>query len=436
MTFDIGYLLLGALLIAVAGLASLVKRLPLTETMIYLTAGVLLGPFGCGWVSLDAIGNAHVLERIAEVAVIVSLFTAGLKLRVPMRDRQWWVPFRLAFASMTITVGLIAVTGVLGLGLPLGAAVLLGAILAPTDPVLASGVQVAHPRDRDRLRFSLTGEAGFNDGTAFPFVMLGLGLLGLHELGAWGWRWWTVDVFWAIGGGLGIGAGCGWAVARLILWLRRRDRGGAGRDEFIALGLIALSYGAALLAHSYGFLAVFAAGLALRAIERERTREHETTDVIAAKGAEEEEENPAPDAPETPAHMAGGVLSFNEQIERLAEVALVLIIGAALSRDYLRVEEVWFIALILLVIRPVAVAIGLLGSRVATAERGLMAWFGIRGIGSLYYLMYALNRGLSPEIAWQLTSLTLTAIVVSIILHGITVTPLMAWYRGRRGARE
>ena len=434
MTFDTGYLLLGALLILVAVLASFVKRLPLTETMIYLTAGVVLGPLCLGLVSLDAMGNAHVLERLAEVAVIVSLFTAGLKLRLRLTDRRWWVPLRLAFGSMTLTVGLIALAGTLGLGLPLGAAILLGAILAPTDPVLASGVQLDTAHDRDRLRFSLTGEAGLNDGTAFPFVMLGLGLLGGHDLGAWGWRWWTVDVVWAIGGGLGIGAASGAGVAKLVLWLRREHREGGGRDEFLALGLIALSYGAALVAHTYGFLAVFAAGLALRAIERERTGDKPSEDVLATENAGKNNAD-AFDPEKAPAHMAGAVLNFNEQIERLAEVALVLLIGASFSRDYLRFEEVWFIALLLLAIRPLAVFAGLLGSRIGTAERGLIAWFGIRGIGSLYYLMFALNRGLSPEIAWQLTSITLTVIVVSIILHGITVTPLMTWYQGRRRAR-
>ena len=265
MTFEVWYFILGALLIAVAVLASSVKRLPLTETMIYLTAGALLGPLGFGLLSLDAHAQSRLLERLAEVAVIVSLFTTGLKLRVPLRDRRWWIPIRLAFVSMALTVGMVALAGVLGLGLPLGAAILLGAVLAPTDPVLASDVQLENPHDRDRLRFSLTGEAGMNDGTAFPFVMLGLGLLGLHEIGAWGWRWWVVDVAWAIGGGLAIGAACGAAVGRLVLYLRREHREGMGRDEFLALGLIALSYGGALLAHTYGFLAVFAAGLALRA---------------------------------------------------------------------------------------------------------------------------------------------------------------------------
>ena len=186
MSFDVGYLLLGALFVLVAICGTFVKRLPLTQTMIYLAAGLVIGPLGFGLLSLDLQRHPILLERIAEVAVLVSLFTTGLKLRVPWYDRRWRVPLRLAFGSMALTVALVAVAGVAGLGLPVGAAILLGAIIAPTDPVLASDVQLENPLDRDRLRFSLSAEAGLNDGSAFPFVMLGLGLLGLHDLGPWG----------------------------------------------------------------------------------------------------------------------------------------------------------------------------------------------------------------------------------------------------------
>jgi len=431
MTFDTVYFLLGGLLIAVAVLGSFVKRLPFTTTMIYFAAGVFVGPLGLGLLSFDAQVNATLLERLAEIAVVVSLFTTGLKLRVPLRDGRWRVPLRLAFGSMTLTVGLVAVAGVYGLGLPLGAAILLGAVLAPTDPVLASDVQLENPHDRDRLRFSLSGEAGLNDGTAFPFVMLGLGLLGLHDLGAGAWRWWAVDVIWAMVGGLGIGAASGAAVGRLVLYLRREHREGLGGDHFIALGLIAFSYGAALLLHAYGFLAVFAAGLALRAVERHQTGDRPPKQVPETTTAEKRDEIAT--APESaPAHMAGAVLNFNEQMERILEVALVLIIGVLLSPSYLRLDEVWFIALLFLVIRPAAVLAGLLGRSDAASERGLLCWFGIRGIGSLYYLMYAANHGLDAETAWQLTSITLTVIAVSIVLHGITVTPLMHWRQQRR----
>ena len=191
MSFAIWAIIIGALLTTMALSGSLLKRLPLSTAMLYLAAGVGLGPAGWALMTPHPLSHSAILERMTEVAVLVSLFAAGLKLGLPLSDKHWRMPVRLAFVSMTLTVALIVVIGVFGLGLSLGAAVLLGGILAPTDPVLASDVQVKNAGDRDRLRFSLTGEGGLNDGAAFPFVMLGLGLLGLHDLGAGagvGWR--------------------------------------------------------------------------------------------------------------------------------------------------------------------------------------------------------------------------------------------------------
>ncbi len=422
---------MGALLITVAIFTSTVQRLPLTESVIYLCMGLLLGSIGLKLVDFDPVAHPVLFEHLAEIAVVVSLFTVGLKLRLPLKDRLWRIPCRLAFVSMTLTVLLVAVAGVLGLGLSWGAAILLGAILAPTDPVLASGVELKHPHDRSHLRFSLTGEAGLNDGTAFPFVMLGLGLLGLHELGDWGWQWLVVDVVWAILGGLAIGGGCGFAVGRVVLHLRRKHREALDRDELLTLGLIGLSYGGALLAHTYGFLAVFAAGLALRMIEQQGSHKKFP---IEDKNRDPEVVNVGvPTHPATaPAYMARAVLGFNEQMERILEVLLVLLVGLALNPTFLTFRDLGFVLVLFLAIRPLAVTLGLCGARVGKVDGGLICWFGIRGIGSIYYLMYAVNQGLDPELAQRLISLTLTVVVVSIVAHGVTVTPLMSWYKRLR----
>jgi NhaP-type Na+/H+ or K+/H+ antiporter len=348
-----------------------------------------------------------------------------------------------------VTALLIAAAGVFLLGLPLGAAILLGGILAPTDPVLASDVQVAEPTDRDRLRFGLTGEAGLNDGTAFPIVMLGLGLLGVHEIGDWGWRWLAVDVVWATVAGVAIGAGLGTLVGVLVLHLRQAHREAVGLDNFLALGLIGLAYGLAILVHGYGFLAVFAAGVALRRLEqrstgqapaerkragkekgREKGKEAAKPADIAAAHADPDvaDVDLATDPKRAPAFMAHAMLSFNEQLERVGEVAAVVAVGMLLwALQWGSVSWV-FVAAVLLLIRPLSVAIGLVGSPASLTQKGLMAWFGIRGIGSLYYLMYAINHGLAPELAAQLTVLTISVVVVSIVVHGISVTPLMALY--------
>lgn len=430
MTLELWYLVFGALLVAFALAASAVKRWPLTTTMLYLCTGMVLGPLGFSVVSIHPIDHAILLERAAELVVIVSLFTAGLKLRAPFRQGKWKAPVRLAFVSMALTVGMITLIGVLAMGLPTGAAVLLGAILAPTDPVLASEVQLESPTDRNRLRFNLTAEAGLNDGTAFPFVMLGLGLLGLHELGDWGWHWFAVDVLWAIGGGLTIGTLLGIGLGRTVLYLRRTHKAGLGREEFLTLGLIGLSYGTALLAHTYGFLAVFAAGLALRMIERSETETGSRKDP-----ADSPNRDPETHPHTAPAYLTESVLNFNEQLERILEVVLVLVIGFILAPAFLDLADLWFVPVLLLVIRPLAVVLGLAGLGTPPSKISLISWFGIRGIGSLYYLMFALGSGVAPELSRQLISITLWVIAVSIVVHGISVTPLMNWYQSKRRGR-
>ena len=435
MDFNLWFIVAGVLFVVMALSVTALRRLPLTTSILYLAVGVALGPAVMGILKLDPLEESRLVERVAEVAVIISLFTAGLKLRLPLRDDRWRLTLRLAFVSMTLTVGLITAAGVYGLGLSLGAAVLLGGVLAPTDPVLASDVQAEDPWDKDRLRFSLTGEAGLNDGTAFPFVMLGLGLLGLHELGSYGWRWVAVDVVWAVAGGLGVGWALGTLVSRYVLYLRREHEEAVGSDDFLALGLIALSYGLALLVHAYGFLAVFAAGVALRRVERLHTGDEPTEEVKAVASAGPSPEA-ATDQEKAPAYMAQAVLGFNEQLERIGEVVVVVMVGAMLSEHYQPAAAWWFVPLLLLVIRPASVMLGLAGAHASRPKRRLIAWFGIRGIGSIYYLTYAVNHGLAAAETRTLAALTLTTVAASVVIHGLSVTPLMEVYRRRQEQKK
>ena len=434
--FTLGCIIAGLLLVALTLGGSFLARQPLSAAMLYLALGVAVGPMGWGLLKLDVLKNTVLLERLTEVAVLISLFNSGMKLELPLSHARWRIPVQLATVSMLLTVAAVTAVGVYLLKLPLGAAVLLGAILAPTDPVLASEVQVADPADRDRLRFGLTGEGGLNDGTAFPLVMLGLGLLGLHELNFSGteglWRWWAVDVLWATAGGLGLGYVLGAVVGRLIIYLRMRHREALDSDEFIALGLIALTYGLALLCHTYGFLAVFAAGLALRRINESRhARPRESVD-----NKDDIHLNPSQleaTGSEAPAYMMRGVVRFNSQLERFAEIGIVLAVGVLLATVDFKTRVLWFAPLLFVVIRPLAVWIGLLGTPVKGQQRRLIAWFGIRGIGSLYYLLYAINHGLAPAMAKDLLSITLAVVVASVVAHGVSVTPLMRRYEQRQG---
>ena len=436
MSFSIWALVVGALLITMALAGSLMKRLPLSASMFYLAVGYLLGTGGLGSMSADPHLVSGLLERVAEVAVLISLFSVGLKLGLPFSSHHWRLPLRLAFVSMTLVVGLIALVGFFLLGMPIGAAILIGGILAPTDPVLASDVQVDEPCDRDRLRFSLSGEGGFNDGAAFPFVMLGLGLLGMHELGTWGWRWLAIDVVWALIGGLAIGGLLGAMIGRLVVYLRTRHQEALGLDEFLALGLVALAFGVATLVSTYGFLAVFAAGLALQRV-KERSRAQEAP----GEGTAGLQDKSAHLAVATHPNLAGAymmqaVRGFNEQLERIAELVIVLAVGAMLAYIRVDLETLLFLVLLFFVLRPVSVWLGLLGAPVSGDQRLLIAWFGIRGIGSIYYLMFALNHGLSCPLAERAINVTLTAVVASIVLHGISVTPLMALYARRQTGKS
>jgi len=442
----------GLLLIVMALGDSLLARLPLSTSMLYLAVGAAFSPLWLGWTALAPQTHGKALELLAEVVVLLSLFGSGMKMSAGLSDGRWLLPLRLATVSMVVTVALVAGLGVLALGLPLGAAILLGGILAPTDPVLASDVQVAEPGDRDRLRFSLSGEAGLNDGTAFPVVMLGLGLLGLHDIGSGGWRWVAVDVVWAVTAGVAIGAILGTAVGQLVLYLRRTHKEAVGLDNFLALGLIGLSYGAAILAHSYGFLAVFAAALALRRLEQQASTAPAGGPSVdaASKGAARRrrsaevaaEAHADPDAPHAqqvatdpkhaPAFIVHAMLAFNEQIERIGEVAAVTAVGMLLWAVEWRLASWGFVAAVLLMIRPLSVAVGLFGSRTSISQRSLIGWFGIRGIGSLYYLMYATNHGLDRELAANLGVLVFSTVAISIVVHGVSVTPLMALYERTR----
>jgi NhaP-type Na+/H+ or K+/H+ antiporter len=373
------------------------------------------------------------LERVSEIAVIISLFTAGLKLRLPGSDRRWRAPLLLAAVAMVLTIAGITAVGVVVLALPLGVAVLLGAVLAPTDPVLASDVQVAHEHDAEPVRFSLTGEAGLNDGTAFPFVMLGLSLIGAHGVGAYGWRWVVVDVVWAVIAGLVVGSLCGVGIGNLVIYLRRVHREALGLDEFLALGLIALSYGLALQIHAYGFLAVFAAGLSVRRIEREQSDVAPPADVEHA-GNNTEEEATHPDT--ASAYMARAVLGFNEQLERLGELAIVLVVGGMLSGIEAIGPGIWLAFALFVVIRPAATLLTLVRVPLSRPQRAFIAWFGVRGIGSIYYLAYALSHGVPQAAGQTLVDITLVVVAASIVLHGISVTPLMRRYSAFVGERH
>ena len=426
-------LIIGLLLLVVGLTDTLREPLPIGTSALYLGAGYLLGPEVYGLLDLNLQKDAVLLERIAEGAVLISLFAVGLRLRSAFRDPIWRAPIAMATIGMLLTIGMMTGFGLL-LGLPLGAAMLLAAVLAPTDPVLASDVQVHHALDRDKLRFSLTGEGGLNDGAAFPFVMLALGVLGLHELGPGGLRWLGVDVLWATAGGIGIGWVMGFMFSRAVVYLRRTREQALGMESFLTLGLIALTYGIALALLTYGFLAVFFAGLAMRHVERSDAPEPD--DPLASAPAAEVAQAVAKEPHRASSSMARAVLDFTLDIEKLAELAVMLLIGSLLTHSAFTLQAIAVAAALIFVVRPVAIALATWRQPLTASQRRLAAWFGIRGIGSIYYLAYAVAHGAGLEKVAGVTDAVLVTIAVSVVLHGSSATPIMSLYRRARGARR
>lgn len=396
----------GVFLLSALGRGPL-KKLPVGMPMLYLLVGVLIGPWGLGLWELSLLEDSKLIEVLAEIAVLVSLLTAGLRL-VPDASCYLRAPVPLATIGMLLTIAGVAAVGVFGLDLSLGAAVLLGAVLAPTDPVLAGSVQVKDEDDTDRLRYSLTGEAGLNDGAAFPFIMLGLGMIGIHDLGTAGWRWLTVDLLWAVGAGLASGWIMGYLVSRLAIWVERVTSESTMAEELLTLALIGLSYGAAMSIGSYGFLAVFAAGVATRYFaEVDQDDEH-------------------------PERTVREVADVNEQFEQLLEVALVVVTGVLISEHWSIAQDWGFALGLFCVIRPLATTVALWKSGLSMLQRSMIACFGIRGIGSLYYLAYAIGKELPTDLAEQLSGLVVTTVVLSLILHSNLASALLTYYESRR----
>ena len=435
MSFLAWMALVSSVLLLVALASSYLRDLPISTSVVYLVVGVGLGPLGARVATLDMVESAHYIERIAEVAVIVALFVGGLKLRLRWQDPAWRAAVILAGPVMVVSIAGIAVVAHLLLGVPFAAAMLLGAVLAPTDPVLASAVTVNDAADHDRMRYGLSGEAGLNDGTAFPFVVFALAWHA--NLGAGGWilEWALLRVVWAIPAALALGYVMGKVVGRIAISLRTRQRDATAPSDLLALALIGLAYVGADLIGAWGFLAVFAAGVGLRAAEVKIVRETPHRDAPRGKHPPAEALVAArvdADALEQPAVAAGVLvaetLSFGDTVERIVELGLIVMVGVALANHW-DARAIPLALALFVVIRPLAVRLGLHRSPTTTpAQRWLIGWFGIRGIGSIYYLAYAIRHGLSEATARDVAGLTISVIALSIVIHGISATPLLARY--------
>jgi NhaP-type Na+/H+ or K+/H+ antiporter len=395
----IALLFLGlAVFAAVAALSHEHER-AFSASLIYLGLGVgaaaVIDLLDVAW--LTPIEDAELLEAVSELAVVIALFGTGLKLDRAIGLRSWSIVWRLLGLAMPRTIGAVALFGVHAMGLPLGVALVLGAILAPTDPVLAGDVGVGPPGEEDEREpnFSLTGEAGLNDGLAFPFLFLGV-FVATRGGQDWIGEWLAADVLYAAVVGLAIGGLGGYGIAAAAVWLRDRELLSAAFDGWLSIPAVLTVYGLTELVGAYGFLAAFAAGVAFRRYEHTHEQNRRVHD-----GA--------------------------EVVEKFGELAVILLIGSMLSLDGLETPGLsgWLLVpVLLLVIRPAAVLLALLGSERDWKERAFVAWFGVRGIGSLYYAAVAVGTGVLAGDAAVVVWTTLACIVVSVFVHGVTAGPI------------
>jgi NhaP-type Na+/H+ or K+/H+ antiporter len=408
-SYVVTLLIFGGVVLLTAWLPMALRRIPLSLPICCIAIGMLLAwsPF-TPLPQFNPLENTKWAEHLSEFVVIVALMGAGLKIDRPLGWRRWMITWRLLGIAMPLSIAAIAFLGWSVLGLGAASTLLLGAALAPTDPVLAADVQVGPPQtgEEDDIRFALTSEAGLNDGLSFPFVMAAIAIAG-SEAGNRDWiaHWLMFDVVWKLAAGVGIG----WLVGRVLGWLTFKipESGRIARtgDGLAALGFTCVAYGVTELVHGYGFVAVFVAALTLRSVER-RSSFH------------------------------GELHDFGEQIERLLMMVLLVCFGSIVAEGTLLHHVDWRVAVVavatLLIVRPLAGWISLLGCGHPVAEKAIVSVFGIRGLGSIYYLAYATGKAKfdNVETVW---ATVFVIILASIVAHGIAVTPVMRWIDRRRG---
>lgn len=400
-------LLVGFACFGAAWLPHVLKGRALSYPILYVGGGALVFAVPIGLDMGNPIVHADVIERVTEILVIISLTGVGLRMARPVGLRTWSSTWRLLAIAMPLGIaGLAFATWWLG-GFPIAAAILIAACLAPTDPVLASEVQAAPPGEKDdsEIRFALTSESGLNDGLAFPFIHLAIALAlsfakdapqePLSQTLLW---WFAYSCVYKIVVGVLMGLFAGWAAAKLIFWGGERRSIANYGDGLAAIALTMIVYGGTELVRGYGFLAVFVAAVTLRQFERRHDYHrqlHEATELI----------------------------------ERLMTATALVVFGGLLVEGLLKGLS-WPAAAIglafVLVWRPATGMLGLLGCRMNFRERLATSFFGIRGVGSFYYLAYAAGHAKFPQMSevWAIVSFTA---LCSIIVHGIAAAPGMRW---------
>lgn len=408
MSAAVAFTIVGFIVIACVWIPLLTRSplVPLTLPLFCVILGVLLGwALGIGSIALSYRADAR---HLTAIALIVGVAGTGLKIDRRFRWAQWGSAWRLLAVAMPLSIFFIAVAGAGLAGLGLGEAILLGASLAPTDPVLASSIEVGPPGrgEEGEVRFALTAEAGLNDGLAFPFVLLGLTLASSSHPGSvWSWLLW--DLLWAVLIGAAIGVAFAWALVRIDRMLPERFRMTETGEGMMGLGIGFLAYGLAQLAHSNGFVAVFAAAVAFRNLGGDLEYFQKLDEAI-------------------------------DQFERLAMAVILVLFGAAIEGGLLselHAIDIVIAVLALLVVRPFAAVVSFMWSKQPMPVRLATGGLGVRGLASLYYAAYAVSQ-VQLEHAPRLWSIIGFTVLVSIAMYGLSADPVMSYVDRLRRAHE
>lgn len=394
---------IGIVVILAAWVPISIARRPVSLPVVLVLLGALLFAVP-GFDPGDPREHLKLTYHLTEVGVLAALLGAGLSINRPVGWHGWKTTWRLLTIGMLLCIGAIALLGWLVMGLSAPVALLLGAILAPTDPVLASDVKVAEPLlDEDRLdeedevRFALTSEAGMNDGLAFPFVLAAIAASQVGDA-SWVAEWLGIDLAYRIGIGIAIGWFFGRALARMMFDPPGRLPPLASSAQgFVALGATMVVYASTELVHGYGFLAVFVTALSLRS--KNRTEEYHAV-----------------------------LHQFTAEIEQLVSSVLLVLFGGAVVSGLLRGLDWRGVAVAcaaVFVIRPLTAGLSLIGTDILRPERRAIAFFGIRGVGSVFYLTYAATHG-ETGLVDKLWAVVCFAILLSIVVHGVTATGTMS----------
>jgi NhaP-type Na+/H+ or K+/H+ antiporter len=396
---DVVYVVGGLGLLVAAVLPRVLRDHPVSVAMAFTAVGLLVGLLPLPLPLIDPIEGGETTERLTEVAVITAIMGVGLAIDRDFSWRRWGTTWRLLGIAMPLTIAGVALLGWGLMGLLPASALLLAAVLAPTDPVLAGDVQLEGPNEGkdDEVRFGLTSEAGLNDGLAFPFVYLALFVGASAGIGEWGLRWLAWELVGKVVVGVVVGFAVGWLIARVAFRAPLPEwRFAEAGEAVVALGAVFLAYGVAETVQGYGFLAVFAAAIAIRRHEREHDYHHVLHD-------------------------------FVQQVEQILTMVLLLLLGVSAARgllDALTWTGALAAVLLVLVVRPLAGWLSLLGGQGTPGQRLALGFFGVRGIGSFYYLAYATTEGAFSEAAelWATVGFT---VLLSVLVHGMTATPAM-----------